>query len=218
VIYLSQLVLNRQSRQVQGELRDPYQMHRTLSKAFGDGEGTLFSPRPLFRIVEGRNSSLRLLVQSRSRPDWDRLTVSGSYLAEPPAPAKELNLHFCVRQRLRFRLRANPTVRRVFGGPAPEGEPKKSGMRVGVYGEENQREWLARKADQGGFRVVDCRVADRGLQVSRRRNGAPPLRHLCVDYEGILEVTDPETFLFVLESGIGSAKAFGFGLLSVARA
>jgi hypothetical protein len=32
-----------------------------------------------------------------------------------------------------------------------------------------------------------------------------------------MEVTDPEPFRDVLQSGIGSAKGFGFGLLSVAR-
>jgi CRISPR system Cascade subunit CasE len=38
-----------------------------------------------------------------------------------------------------------------------------------------------------------------------------------VDFEGILEVTDPEEFAAAVTAGIGPAKAFGFGLLSVAR-
>ena len=80
-----------------------------------------------------------------------------------------------------------------------------------------QRAWLDRKAERAGFRVLDCRVSDRGFQVSRKGDGAPPLRHLCVDFEGVLQVTDPDRFLAAMRSGIGSAKGFGFGLLSIAR-
>jgi len=35
-------------------------------------------------------------------------------------------------------------------------------------------------------------------------------------YNGLLEVTDPDLFHRALIRGIGSGKAFGFGLLSVA--
>lgn len=37
-----------------------------------------------------------------------------------------------------------------------------------------------------------------------------------VRFEGILTVTDPDTFRTTVATGIGSAKAFGFGLLSLA--
>ena len=37
-------------------------------------------------------------------------------------------------------------------------------------------------------------------------------------FEGMLRVDEPEKFLKSVESGIGSAKGFGFGLLSVAPA
>jgi CRISPR system Cascade subunit CasE len=43
-----------------------------------------------------------------------------------------------------------------------------------------------------------------------------PLRFGAVLFEGRLEVTDRELFLTALREGIGSGKAFGFGLLSVA--
>jgi CRISPR system Cascade subunit CasE len=43
------------------------------------------------------------------------------------------------------------------------------------------------------------------------------LSHHAVRFEGILCVTNPEQFVATVESGIGSAKSFGFGLLSLAR-
>ena len=152
-----------------------------------------------------------MLVQSEQQPDWQEPGRESLLTAE----CKTFSPRLKPGQRLRFRLRANPTARRVF---ERSDDGKQSGKRIGVYGEDNQRAWLDRKAEAGGFRVLDCSVLDRGFQVSRRRNGAPPLKHLWVDFEGILDVTDPDTFLSALESGIGSAKAFGFGLLSVAPA
>jgi CRISPR system Cascade subunit CasE len=219
MIYLSQLVLDPRSRQVRSELGDPYQMHRTISKAFGDGPRAFDAARPLFRVDERRDGSLQLLVQSLARPDWSRVEERQTYLTEPPKlkELKEPDALFRVGRRLRFRLRANPTVRRIFER-ASRSESKQTGKRIGVYKEEAQRKWLEAKAEKAGFRVLDCRVADRGFLVSRKPGGEQPIRHLCVDFEGILQVADPDRFLAALESGIGSAKGFGFGLLSVAPA
>ena len=43
-----------------------------------------------------------------------------------------------------------------------------------------------------------------------------PLRFGAVLFNGRLEVTDAERFQQTLATGIGSGKAFGFGLLSIA--
>jgi CRISPR system Cascade subunit CasE len=43
------------------------------------------------------------------------------------------------------------------------------------------------------------------------------MTHLAVQFDGVLEVTDPAKFLETVRQGIGSAKGFGFGLLSLAR-
>jgi len=212
-MYLSRLTINTRSPVALRALSDPYAMHQLVWSAFPDREqgGT---GRVLFRLeplADGRPPVV--LVQSQREPAWEPLEQAGCLTSEckPSSPMVSRG------QRLRFRLRANPTARRVFSPPVPEGMPKPSGTRIGVYGEEAQRAWLDRKAGQSGFKVLDCRVADRGFQESHRRDGSAPLRHLCVDFEGILEVADPERFLSAVENGIGSGKAFGFGLLSLAR-
>jgi CRISPR system Cascade subunit CasE len=43
-------------------------------------------------------------------------------------------------------------------------------------------------------------------------------RFYAVRFEGLLEVTDPGLFLEMLQDGVGSAKGFGFGLLSLGPA
>ena len=39
---------------------------------------------------------------------------------------------------------------------------------------------------------------------------------LCVDYEGVLAVSDPDLFSTAFRKGIGRSKAWGCGLISVA--
>ena len=50
---------------------------------------------------------------------------------------------------------------------------------------------------------------------SVRNKDRMTLSHAGVRFDGVLEVTDPVSFAATLDSGIGSGKAFGFGLLSV---
>lgn len=41
--------------------------------------------------------------------------------------------------------------------------------------------------------------------------------HLGVQFDGLLQVVDPARLLETIRDGVGSAKGFGYGLLSVAR-
>jgi len=211
MIYLSSLLLDPRSAQVQAELRDRYQMHRTLARGFGTQPGQFAAARCLFRVDRRPDSDdLQLLVQSLTQPNWQSL-AGRHYLAASPQ-VKAFMPAFTEGERLRFRLQACPT-RRL---PAHHDPERADGRRVALYGEREQRAWLERKGKDGGFIPCAYRVACRGLVTSRQRADAPA-RHLCVDYDGLLEVTDPERLAQTLRSGIGPAKGFGFGLLSLAR-
>ena len=201
-LYLSQLILDPRSRQVQAELKDPYQMHRTLSRAFGDEQGAWEAARALFRVDE-TDGKLSALVQSKTLPDWSSLTVSDGYLAADPV-MKEFNPSLRPGQLLRFRLRANPTV-------------KRDGKRIGIYDESERLAWLGRKGSISGFRVLEARVESDGKQKGITGKGCETIFSAAV-FEGVLEVTDVEAFASALRDGIGSAKGFGFGLLSIAPA
>ncbi|MEN6519702.1 MAG: type I-E CRISPR-associated protein Cas6/Cse3/CasE [Armatimonadota bacterium] len=201
-MYLSMLQLNPRCKQVQSEIYDPYQMHRTLCKAFGDDEESWKNARVLFRVDETNGGcKLCALVQSKLRPDWTKLTVPGNYQVDEPK-LKEVQFALETGQRLGFRLRANPTV-------------KRDGKREGLYKEEEQYEWLRKKGEHGGFTVLNAIARADGKQKSLTAKGKDAVL-LSVIFEGILQITDPELFLKTLESGIGSAKGFGFGLLSIA--
>jgi CRISPR system Cascade subunit CasE len=121
---------------------------------------------------------------------------------------KEFHPEFAPHDRFRFLLRANPTV-------------KHEGKRNGLLDGDQQRAWLLRKASQAGFAVdpdslvvlaVRPRVSRRSRQIDPE-----PHTHLAVDFSGLLCVTAPAAFREAFIRGIGPAKAYGFGLLSLAR-
>lgn len=204
-MHLSRLILNPRNRQVRSELACPYEMHRTISRAFGDD---LSDERILYRVdVDRRTGVPAVLVQSKTGPDWSALPADG-YLLEP-AETKPVDPGFSEGQVLNFRLRANPVKR-----------DSETGKRLGLLEEEDQREWLDRKGRRNGFRVVRCHVIPEGLQEFVRRSGGSErdITLLSVRFEGVLQVTEPDALRAAVEDGIGPAKAFGLGLLSLAPA
>ncbi len=216
-MYLSQLTLNPRSRQMRREFSNPYEMHRTLLKAFPD-EAAGGPGRVLFRwdtLGRAAEQKLVVLVQSEKKPNWDNLPNPEGYLlpAFAPNPAfKEFQPRFVDGQQLYFRLRANPTKR--LTRDAPNGKHKK-GQRIGLYSEEEQLAWLHRKAKNGGFAVLGVNLTNEGI-ISGYTKNRHKLNLLAVRFEGRLQVTDPDKFIQALRSGIGSGKAFGCGLLSLA--
>ncbi len=201
-MFLSKLELNPRCRQVQAELRDPYQMHRTISRAFGDGDEAYKDARCMFRVDASNDGrTVCALVQSKLQPDWSKRAVPSDYLVAEPR-VKEFVPSVSAGQRLGFRLRANPAV-------------KRDGKRIGIYDESERLAWLARKGAISGFRVLEARVESDGKQVGKTAKGCDVVLSAAV-FNGVLEVTDAEVFASALQSGIGSAKGFGFGLLSVA--
>jgi CRISPR system Cascade subunit CasE len=235
-MFLSKLVLNACDRQARSDLARPYEMHRTLWRAFPEPD----PGRVLFRVDTDRTGdNPTVLVQSDLRPRWDRLAERGArYLLAAPEQ-KEFEPRFAPDQPLRFRLRANPTrkvetlpkAERLAGARGREGATK-NGCRLALLREEEQVAWLMRKGEGGGFRIpgewlagtgghdvpgFDVHVIPEGW-VPCGKAGHTGGRFYAVRFEGVLRVTDPAVFLETVRDGVGAAKGFGFGLLSLAPA
>ncbi|NLH48531.1 MAG: type I-E CRISPR-associated protein Cas6/Cse3/CasE [Myxococcales bacterium] len=179
----------------------------------------------LFRIDPLPGGRVAILVQSATKPDWDYAFHNAGFLLAAPPEIKSFAVDFRPRQRLRFRLLANPT-RKIDTKTGPGGK-RRSGRRVPLAKGELAA-WLIRKAATAGFNVdsnalaiqpsfVYFRKTEKHLpenSADEQRPGGQKLR--AVLYEGIIEVADPEKLRAALVAGIGSAKGFGFGLLSVA--
>jgi CRISPR system Cascade subunit CasE len=224
-MYLSRLMLNPRHRKVQRDLADPYQLHRTVLSGFPTGGVHLQRATPdaagvLYRVDDDRGR-LMLLVQSQQPPDWGSLPEDYLLPADPFDPVgdnpavKPFDPHFQPGQRLAFRLRANPTKRL---GKSAE---RDVGKRVGIYDADKQVAWMERKAAAAGFRLLTLTIGGDDTQkgvIPQEAGPALKLQLLAVRFDGILQVTDPSAFSAALTGGIGSGKAWGCGLLSLAPA
>jgi CRISPR system Cascade subunit CasE len=210
-MFLSQFMLDLKNRQVQNELQNRYELHRTLTAQFPDFQREEIGLLYRIEIPEGYlYSAIKLLVQTQVEPCWDGLWQRGMLLERP------LVKTFIIRANpgstYYFRILANPTVRKTQPG-------EENGKRVGLYDRSAQEEWFRRKAESGGFGVAALQMKDLGMMESLKRSSGIThiIRHLAVQFEGSLEVKDPDRLHTTLRKGIGSAKAFGFGLLSLAK-
>ena len=167
----------------------------------------------LFRIDPQPYGRAVILVQSAVEPDWNYAFHNAGYLLAAKPEVKTFEPDFSKGQRFRFRLAANPTRR--LSKNSPDAKAESIGKRVPVPNNK-LLDWLDRRAKSGGFSIAEgtTTVSSGYIYINKRGNNGQRLRS--VRYDGVLEVTDPDIFYKTIIRGIGSGKAFGFGLLSVA--
>lgn len=220
-MFLQRIHLNLRCREARRDMADPYQLHSTLCRAFSPPDKKCLEGEFLWRL-EPETDSLgpRILVQSRAKPDWGGISGQGWLSKADPSIdlIERLNLDSLKSgQRFRFRLRANPCV-------------KRNGKRLGLLHLEEQEGWIERKGLQHGFSLsqphsldspessrerIDVRVSQEQMLGGKQHTGNP-IRIYSVLYDGFLSVTQVEKFRDALRTGIGHGKAMGLGLLSVA--
>jgi CRISPR system Cascade subunit CasE len=168
-----------------------YEMHRTVLQAFPEPPG-----RVMFRLEKDH-----ILVQSELRPTWEFLKkdYAKSVNVKPFSPT------FQEGQKLIFRLRANPNKSCKIGG---------KNHRLGLTKPTDCMTWLNSKAESGGFEVLDAAITM--YPSIWRAMGKKGLITLSItQFDGFLKVKNPELFENTIKNGIGAAKSFGAGLLSV---
>lgn len=193
------------TRDAERVLADSHEAHRLVMRAFADDIGGRKGANVLFRVEDART----LLVQHEGVATWDSLgPLLQSYRAKDIEEA-----HRAIRtgQTLRFMLVANPTFDAVVDGKR---------RRTAVRDAARQTDWMTRKLDQCGARLV---TADGVAQLSvgatwqqTSRRGGQRITHWAVAFRGMLEVLDHERFFEALGAGVGRGRAYGFGLLTVA--
>lgn len=217
--YLSRLIFNLRDRHAQHDLADCQELHRSILAGFPDvADTTARSALGILYRVEASGQRPQILVQSAVRPNWSGRHPG--YLAEKPESRQIDGVYAALDngQRLRFRLRANATKRVLR-------EEGWAGKRVNLQREEDQLAWLQRKGSAGGFDLVQVRCTGGvpSVQVAPQpaEHGRRDERRLtfgAVLFDGELRITDVDVFRAALRNGIGSGKAYGFGLLSIGTA
>lgn len=145
---------------------------------------------------------------------------------------KLFNPSLNVDDRLQFKLRANPVIRRR--DPTRKHSTKHDvvmdALRIldskhrSVHRHSLVREqgvlWLEQQGSKRGFKIDPNLIQVEGYDQHTivRRGKSSPLKYSSIDFNGILTVVDPSVFLAALKKGFGASKAFGCGLMLIRRA
>lgn len=185
-----------------GGFRDSYAWHKRIWEAF---PGKPEADRDFLTRLDDTGSDFRLLILSLeppTRPDW---CPSDGW------QSKTVVDDFFTHNAYQFSLLANPTVTRVVS--LPDGRKKKNGRRDPIVKREELIKWMQRKGEHHGFTVDTdpLKTVPRPRQnfLKKGQGGT----HTATEFQGTLQVTDLEKFKLAASEGIGSAKAFGFGML-----
>lgn len=218
-MFLTKLTLNPRSSAVRRDLDDVNDMHRTLMSAYpvlASGVNFREAHGVLWRL-DSLHGGLVQYVQSMTEPDWSKL--AGDYLMRP-AEVRTLGPALDSVEpgrRYVFRLVGNPT-RCVHNDSDP------NVRRHIPVAPEHHLDWLVSKGSRHGFVLPTARgaqpdVACTALPRLNGKRGKPVKVTITpVRFDGHLIVTDPDAFKAALVAGIGRAKPYGCGLLTLARA
>lgn len=216
-MYLSRIALDTNRRNTMRALASPQILHGAVESSFPyHADGT--RDRILWRIDYFQNKCYLLLL-SAEKPDFTQIANSFGY---PHAmPQWETRDYSPLLERLqegqvwRFRLRANP-VHSSFREKNPATGRGKVFAHVTL---EQQRKWALAKAKHNGFMLKEenFNVVHTDWKRFYKKNSGHTVTLHTVTFEGILTISDRERFTQSLVSGIGRAKAYGCGLLTIAR-
>lgn len=230
-MYLTRLRLNPARTGARKLLSSPQRMHAAVLAGFpdlpsaGSGEG-----RVLWRVDRDAKAKAFLCVVSQDRPDYTHVveqagwpTLEGGWETRDYTPFLE---KLAAGGMWTFRLTANPVHKvRSRNNQADT----KTTPHITPY---HQAEWLLERQEKAGFRVVrktaggsppngaderELRVHGQHRFEFRKKPGDDrPVSLSSVIFDGRLEVTDPERLRRTLTHGLGRAKAYGCGLMTLA--
>jgi len=224
-LFVSVLYPNYTRRIVQMELEDCHALHRRLMRAFPEMPNIEESRRHfgvLYRLeTDDTLHRPRIIVQSRTLPDWSANGIPFDYFdnIEESSCASIASRYDAITtdEVMPFILRGNPTKRLSSKNGI-------NGKRVAIRDEAGWHDWLKRKSEQSGFEVLNlskCGQPEhkigRQLVTASRLSGYGDRRmtFTSIDFAGTLRVTNADDFKLALCDGIGTGKAFGYGLLMV---
>jgi CRISPR system Cascade subunit CasE len=234
--YLSRVWLNPLRSRAQALLRSPEKMHAAV---LGGISRQPITERVLWRLETGQPHRAELLILTESMPSWEHLIEQAGW-AHSDEPQVVTRSYQPLLDRLQtgrefhFRLRANPvsatrtpsnpsvTQKEQLAGPRPRG------VRVPHRTVGHQITWLTTRINSWGFALLDADTENPALQLSARErltfhkkaaNSETGGRRVILStatFDGAVRVTDTQQARHALLCGVGSAKAYGCGLLTLA--
>lgn len=236
-MYITRLNLDPRNPVIQQWLRNRYRIHQRLWQGIPEEiqrkHESLKGATPPFLYRLEISPRLRMLVQSPYSIDWSRVLEGDKLRSSIRCGPEDTRLleperFITAGMAYRFNLLANPTRKKIFAdspsalkGKAHQQRWKKA-KKIGVYSEADQLAWLAQRGARGGFQVESAIVTG-AETISAAKGGTHAQaasksgKIFTVTFSGVLRISDAEAFMQTYNAGIGSAKAFGCGMLLLAR-
>lgn len=218
---LTRMHLNPHRRGTRHLVASAQRLHAAVLSGFPPGVRTeTDAGRVLWRLDSNRQGALTLYVSSPGRPDLTHLVEQAGWPTAPD-PWQTTSLDPLLQrlepaQRWTFRLTANP-VRSKSNG---EG---KRGTRSAHVTVDQQEQWLAERCASWGFSLgnegaLTAAVSSRRTTSFLRRSDREQHRVTLgvATFDGTLTVTDPDVLRASLCHGLGRAKGYGCGLMTLA--
>lgn len=208
-MYLSRMYINPQRRHARTLLASPQMLHAAVLSSFppdaDDDDG-----RVLWRMDRHAEKAVLYVVSPRV-PSFEHLQEQAGWSQHQTWGTRDYTplLDRLMRgQHYQFRLTANPVVSRTV-----DGKPK----RLPHVTAAQQLKWLYDRQEQMGIILNDdaARVVGRDRIRFDRRGRKVTLSR--ATYSGVLEVQDVEKLRSILTRGIGKAKGYGCGLVTLAN-
>lgn len=204
----------------------PYKLHAAVEAAFPpDAVRRTDDGRILWRLDSlGQDGGVWLYVVSPQKPDFTHIVEQAGWPMHAEWETKNYDAlldRVTKGQQWHFKLRANPA--RKAG--VDKGRRHRSDGIVGkVQGHvtaSQQLQWLVDRSVVHGFRILEDEYGQPNVVVKERhkeqfKRGGATVTLVTAVFEGRLEVIDTKLFRDALCEGIGRAKGFGCGLLTIA--
>lgn len=218
-MYLTRFRINPARRGARKLLGSPHAMHAAVRAAFARPEDhERGSVRTLWRLDTPAPATVHLYIVSPGEPDLTHLVEQAGWPTTDTWATRSYGTlldSLACGQQWAFRLTANP----VHSGRKTA--DSKETQRFGYIREAEQAHWLTKRSSQHGFSIATQSDGAPNLTIHQRRNstfkrGNGNVTLITATYDGLLEITDTEAFRRTLTSGLGHAKAYGCGLMTLA--
>lgn len=242
-MYFTRFPVNKTRRDTRRLLGSPYMMHAAIAGSFPPGGKRTEQGRVLWRVDEWETGAVYLYIVSPNEPSLVGLDEQIGWPDKQKQWESRCYDSFLKQidegQLYTFRLLANPVLNRK-GIVNEHGNTKRIGhltivQQAGwLIGEAAYRgtgntvpELFAKqehnRAERNGFKVLEdpetgiarLVVSDSKKQTIQKEKGKQPITLTTARYDGVMRVEDGNLLRKALTNGIGHAKGFGCGLLTL---
>jgi CRISPR system Cascade subunit CasE len=94
---------------------------------------------------------------------------------------------------------------------------KRAGRRHGLVRDEELTDWITRQITNHGAELLGVVPSETQHEILGRRRSGPRIRLTGTTFDGAFRAGEAEGINRLLRDGIGHARAFGFGLVTIGR-